>query len=418
MPITISYDEWRRRTFSRTARRSTALKELDEAIRIRHEPAAKKALIEWIKAHNKKGKDWHTSVRNKDGVVEALYKELGILGSEVSYANAGQERDDQLAKEFIKKEQRLAKQKLFEGKKLKWKSSFTGVHKAKSDSAKHKLEARLKTAKGLKGHYDTVESTRKNILTIIDGITGNLPTAEANDLIKKVFGAEAAEFAKNQAPLIGAVTSGANAVKEWVQVANGIRATMDLESRSVSIRTGDPSAALLSVLALMEREIERKTAAASIHTAAFVVKTAGLAADAGAATGQVAGALESLAQLLNTLVDVVRDYKQMKAGNELLKAGKLDLTLFEKSPILGCYYIATMDDSTVMDFDIDNMGRENWQLEAQRLKVAIKPVVHTAGKLIAKSRVEIPGMDHAKGVYQQSMADKLKVWFYSTRLRA
>ena len=69
---------------SRTARRSTALKELDEAIRIRHEPAAKKALIEWIKAHNKKGKDWHTSVRNKDGVVEALYKELGILGSEVA----------------------------------------------------------------------------------------------------------------------------------------------------------------------------------------------------------------------------------------------------------------------------------------------------------------------------------------------
>ena len=77
-----------------------------------------------------------------------------------------------------------------------------------------------------------------------------------------------------------------------------------------------------------------------------------------------------------------------------------------------------MDDSTVMDFDIDNMGRENWQLEAQRLKVAIKPVVHSAGKLIAKSRVEIPGMDHAKGVYQQSMADKIKVWFYSTRLRA
>ena len=195
MPITISYDEWRRRTFSRTAPRSTALKELDEAIRIRHEPAAKKALIEWIKAHNKKGKDWHTSVRNKDGVVEALYKELGILGSEVSYANTDQERDDKLAKEFIKKEQRLAKQKLFEGKKLKWKSSFTGVHKAKSDSAKHKLEARLKTAKGLKGHYDTVESTRKNILTIIDGITGNLPKAEASELIKKVFGAEAAEFA-------------------------------------------------------------------------------------------------------------------------------------------------------------------------------------------------------------------------------
>jgi hypothetical protein len=113
MPITISHQEWMRRTFSPTRRRSTTLKALDEAVRVRHEPAAKKAMIEWIKEHNRNSKDWHRSVRNKDGAMETMYKQLGIMGSEVPYANIGQEMDDKLAKAHLRREQRLAKQKPF-----------------------------------------------------------------------------------------------------------------------------------------------------------------------------------------------------------------------------------------------------------------------------------------------------------------
>ena len=66
-----------------------------------------------------------------------------------------------------------------------------------------------------------------------------------------------------------------------------------------------------------------------------------------------------------------------------------------------------------MDFDIENMGRENWQLEAQRLKVAIRPVIKKASDLIKNSRIEIPGMESAKGVYQASLLNKIKLFYKS-----
>jgi hypothetical protein len=182
MPITISHQEWMRRTYSRTRRRSATLKALDEAIRIRHEPAAKKAMIEWIKEHNRFSKDWHRSVRNKDGVMETIYKQLGILGSEVPYANIGQEMDDKLAKAHVRREQRLAKQKLFAGKTLRFKSSFWGVTRRNSKSKVDTVKSAALTLKGQASNAMQVKSVVKDITTIIDAIMGDLPAAEANEI--------------------------------------------------------------------------------------------------------------------------------------------------------------------------------------------------------------------------------------------
>jgi hypothetical protein len=201
--------------------------------------------------------------------------------------------------------------------------------------------------------------------------------------------------------------------KSWVNVARIVMSQKDMQSREVAIRLGDPSAAFQSILLILDRNLQKTTADAAVHTTAFSVKTAGLAADMGAATGTITGAIESLALLLNTLVDVVREAVQMKAGNDRLATGDLDITVFSECPILGCYYIAVQDHSTIMDFDIENMGKDNWQMEAERLKIAIKPVIEKAGKLIDQSRVEIPELASAKGVYQQSMLDKLKVFYKS-----
>lgn len=240
-----------------------------------------------------------------------------------------------------------------------------------------------------------------------------IPPKETRDIVVAVLGESAAQFAVDAAPAIGCVTSGAKAVKDWVGVALNIRSRQDLESRGVAIRTGEPAAAFQGILLIIDRNIQKQTADAAIHSAAFVVKGIGIFADAGAATGTVAGAVESLAVLLNTLVDVAREAREMQRGNKKLASGNLDITIFNESPILGCYYVAIMDDSTMMDFDIENMGKENWHLEARRLKNAIKPVQAKAGQLIAKSRVEIPGLESAKGVMQQSLKAKLTVWYKS-----
>ena len=103
----------------------------------------------------------------------------------------------------------------------------------------------------------------------------------------------------------------------------------------------------------------------------------------------------------------------MVAGNKLIQEQKIDLDLFNTCPILGCYYIVVQDHSTIMNFEIANMGRDNWQQEAERLKYAIKPVLVKAADLIDKSRIGIKGMDNAKGVYQSSLLQKIQLFYKS-----
>jgi len=413
MPITMNYQQWMKRTYSRMHPRSNTLKALDEAIRIRHEPAAKKAMEIWIGEHNRKNKDWHRSVRNSDGAVEALYKELRIMGSNVAYKNITEEMDDKLAKAHIRREQRLAKEKLFTGKELQFKSSFWGVTQRKSKAKVDTLKAASKTVAGLGSKAKAAYGIAKDIETIIQAITSSLEPAEASKLITMVFGQSAANFALEAAPIIGVASSGAKMVKDWVGVAIIVKDRNNIESRRVDIRMGDPSAALDSIIQILDRDLKKQVADGAIHTAAFTAKGIGVIADGGVATGTVVGAIESIASLLNTLVDVAIDVRQKTAGNKLLVAKNFDVSMFSTCPILGCYYIVIQDDSTIMDFDIENMGKSNWQMEARRLKIAIRPVVTKATKLIAKSRLEIPGMESAKGVYQSSLTNKLKMFYKS-----
>jgi len=408
----MDYNQWMKRTYSRTKRRSTSLKALDEAIRIRHEPAAKKALEQWIQDHNRQNKDWHRSSRNVDGAVEALCKQVGLMGT-ISYKNIGQEMDDKLAKAHLRREQRLAKEKMFTGKKVAFKSSFFGITKRKSKSKLDTVKATAQTAVGVGKKAKETKSIAKNIVTIIEAITGNLEPDTASEVITAVFGQSAANFALEAAPIIGVVTSGGKMVVGWVKVASTVSSKSDMKSRAVVIRKGDPSAAFSSILLIIDRDLKRQAADATIHSVAFTAKGIAILADAGAATGPIVGAVESIASLLNLLVDVAIDAKQVSDGNKLLRAENFDITMFNECPILGCYYIVIQDDSTIMDFDIDNMGRENWQLEAQRLKVAIRPVIKKASDLIKNSRIEIPGMESAKGVYQASLLNKIKLFYKS-----
>ena len=160
-------------------------------------------------------------------------------------------------------------------------------------------------------------------------------------------------------------------------------------------------------------EIKKQIADAAIHTTAFSAKAIAAAADGGTATNAALGAVETLALLLNMLVDLVIDAQQLETGNKLIAARQFDLTMFSKCPLLGCYYVAVQDESTIMDFDFENMGKANWRQEAERLKYAIKPVIKQAGVLIDKSRVEIKGMAEAKGVYQRTLWNVIKLKYKS-----
>jgi hypothetical protein len=409
--------------------RSASLKRIDQAIQFRDQGEAKRALIAWIDEQNNKRRDWQRSVRNEKGMVKRLYDELGVLGAAPAFQNAAAGMADESAKAELRRQQQLATAKMFAGKEIKFKDSFWGISRTKCREQTSKI-GRARNAVGnigmtayglgsnVGGAANTARGIASNLQTVIQEIMGELPAATHNEIIEQVFGSTVENFIFEVTPLIGMISSGAKATMDWVGVARNIYSATEMEARVFDVRAGDASAALQSMVAVIDRQIKKQTADGAIHTTAFSAKAAAAAADFGTATTAAIGAVESVAILLNTLVDLVTDAKQMIAGNKLILEQKLDLDLFNTCPILGCYYIVVQDHSTIMNFDIANMGRDNWQQEAERLKYAIQPVLTKAADLISKSRIGIKGMDNAKGVYQSSILQKIELYYKSQQMQA
>ena len=421
MPLTTTYDQWIKDTYSRFDQRSDDLKKIDDAIKMRNSEAAKAALIKWIDGQNAKRQDWHRSVRNQNGAVEKLYKELGILGAAVPYKNITAEMDDKLAKVQIKREQRLAAAKMFAGKEIKFKQKFLTICQTRCKNEASKMDRNLTkignvagTAGNVAGAANTARSLASNLETVIKTIMGEeLSTATRDEIIKIVFGTTVEEFVHNAAPFFGVVSSGAKALMAWAGVAKNVYDTYEMEDRYGDVRPGDASAALHAIVDIIGKQIRKQTADAVIRTAAFTAKGISALADGGTATTAAIGAIESVAIILNTLTDIVIDARQKDAGNKLIAAGLIDIELFNKCPILGCYYIAVQDHSTIMNFEIANIGKDNWRQEAERLKYAIEPVIKKAAELIEMSRMEIPGMEAAKGVYQSTLLQMINLYYKS-----
>jgi hypothetical protein len=414
MPLTTNYDQWMKETHSTFKARSEALKKLDSAIKLRNEIEAKRALKAWIDEQNSKRQDWQRSVRNEKGAVKRLYDQLGMLGAAPTFKNIGAELNDKLAKKALKDEMRQASAKMFTGKEIAFKLSFWGVCNNKCKAEASKIERAkvaasntVGTAQGVGTKLYEAQACAKNIKTIVQSIMGTLPAQEHSAIIELVFGQSVEQFAFNAAPILGLITSGGRMVQEWVGLAMKISDKIEMEAAHGNVRPGDAAAALTAIGAILDRQIKKQAVDAATRTTAFTAKGASAIADFGTATTSVIGAVESIALLLNTLVDVVIDAKEKIAGNKLLKEGKIDIELFNTCPILGCYYIVIQDHSTIMNFDIENMGRENWQQEALRLRYALDPVIRKASDLVSASRIEIPGMATAKGVYQSTFIDKL-----------
>src|SRR3954468_21242298 len=117
MPLLMSYDQWMKDTYSLTKARSEELKKIDNFIKARNERETLKALTVWIDTQNKKGQDWHRSVRNqKNKAVERLAKEVGYLGAAGTSMTQAEKLADSEAKSLIRSQIRRASQQMFQGR--------------------------------------------------------------------------------------------------------------------------------------------------------------------------------------------------------------------------------------------------------------------------------------------------------------
>jgi hypothetical protein len=420
-----SYEQWMKDTYSLTRKRSDALKALDETLKPPQDPARiKKALDDWKFEQSRLGKDWRESVRNKKGAATNLYRAVNGLD------RRNLSREELEAMKYIARMQAMALQKQFEGKELAFKPNTLIGLKNDAGTKFQQLQSR---ASALKAGVDTVRSVhgsaveiRKGAKLLVQGGKAAAQDAASSDLKSKIMDlckdlcpgmdpnqvfqrlglGNVEQFSMNLAPFVGAISAGGKAVVGWIKVAKTGWDKHKIAGTRYAFAPKDPEAAFDAILLLLHRELGSNTAKASVATGAFTGKLLGSFADAGAVTGPVIGLLETLAEIFQTIVEYVRDYKEVEKANQLLRLGALNLDLFGVCPILGCYFLVVQDHSTIINFAVGDYGTPNFVFDAERLIKKIHPVLDRARGFISESRFEIVGFASAKGVVAESWGVK------------
>jgi|GEM_PF-1737448 len=425
MALMPTYKEWMKKTYSLRHKRSAALVELDEAIKANaSQEKLRNLLAVWIIGQQKKGKDWRKSVRNQKGAVTELYRVVNEMDKRVL-------RDDEReALKYLSRMQARALEKQFIGKKLTFKST-TLVGIARGNGSKWQ---RFKTgATKLKGGASTAKSVNTGVKNIRagakllkEGGRAGAQAASAADWKKQIFKlfktlapglnpdevfnnlglGSVSQFAGNVAPFFGAISSGKKALVGWAGVAKTAYKKHDIASRRYAFAPEDPEAAFDAVLELLRRDVNSRSIRAGVASGAFTGKLLGTFADAGAVTGPVLGLLETLAEISQTIIEYVRDYKEVEEANRLIAVGYLNLDLFSYSPILGCYFLLIQDHSTIINFAVGDYGTPNFKFDAEQLIKKINPVLDQARLYVYASRYEIIGFEGMKGVVKQNWKTK------------
>lgn len=434
MATILTHAKWMADTSSLLHSRSYDLKKLDEAILVYDKSktdfnrrAVKTAFDAWTFDQTDAGKDWRKSVRNQKGAVTALHRAL------INVDRRALTPKEKEALEAIAADQAAALHEQFKGKTLMFKGSTLagmansatsgwqrfktgadGVVSAGATSGQVALSVRPLTRMpervaaftqgGAVGGRDFARSDAASLRPkIIAFIKELCPGVNPQTVFDALRLGNVEQFAVNLAPFLGTISSGGKALIGWIGVAKLVWDKDSVNDQRDALRAGDPMAAFEALLQLLEREIASESVAAGRASAAFTGKLLGTFLDGGVVSGPVLGALETLAQIFQTIVEFVKAYKELEAGNEALKLGKehaLNMGLFRICPVLGCYFLVIQPHSTIINFVVADYGTPNWMMDVEMLVKRIDIVLEKSRRYIRLSKFEIPGMERARGIVE------------------
>jgi hypothetical protein len=430
-----TYKEWIDRTKVTARKRSAELQAIDEAIEAYGKsPSAaskkkiKAAFARWRFSKTAGGDDWRKSIRNRKRAITDLARAL----EDMDKRRLTQAERDAMA--FVAQAQTRELETIFSvHNALQWKpSTFMGMMTTAQTNwqqFKHGAPMAIDAAKQARSGYKTAKSLHTGVeqlrtlgntaskakvggdmVTKYNKIRELLkelcPGMDPNKVLKGLGFANPEEVVKNVAPFVGAISSGFGATKAWIDVARAQYRKHATESSGWTIQAGDPEKALEALIKMIAAERNSLTRQASIKTGAFGGKLAGGFLDAGVVSGPVVGALETLANIFNTIYEYVCDHREMQAAKIPLEAKAYDFRLFEYCPLLGCYFLVVVDHSTIINFAVSEWGTDNWMFDVERMMEKINPMLAQARGYIHASRLEIPTLRGYKGVMQEGYSVK------------
>lgn len=388
-PLRMTYAQWMQDTAVTGRVRSDKLRAVDQAVksyseakddaeRAARRPAVQTAFDAW-KAEE--GAGWRSSVRNRRGAAEMLDADLSAK------AAPALDPDEQKALAVIEKHNQEALADLFKGKKLVLKrTTALGAVQAAHDLFK---AARATAGSDLPAVSDQGQAATRTE-EVIAAVLG-----EAKDELKDVLKDLLKELAVNALPILGGGGGPyGELAKEWKDTVKAAWAARQARKGTGAFAPGDPSAAFDAMVKKLDDEIKKEAKKAGIATVFGVGKLA--AASALPVAAPAIAAAEALAKVLFELHELANDAKDAAEANELIRQGKLDATLFEKSPLLAAYFLADSDTSAVI-FMARPFGAPAFMRATEEMVKKARPVLDKAKELILSDPYEIPELRHMKG---------------------
>jgi hypothetical protein len=165
--------------------------------------------------------------------------------------------------------------------------------------------------------------------------------------------------------------------------------------------SGSPEAAGNALIGILKEELAYNGAILGINGAQFAAKLAGNIADAvsfGAPTVSVivtptAGLTACLLQLSAQIGTLAREIYRKQEGNRLIQSGRFDpAELFDKCPVLGCYFIVSASGMNLYEMIPREMMRPEWEcIRSVISKQHHFPLMEKAADLLASSRLCVTG---------------------------
>jgi len=194
-------------------------------------------------------------------------------------------------------------------------------------------------------------------------------------------------------PCLGSIESGAKALLYFGKAAERAWVSHKTEQASAVIRAGDPRAACLAVVEIIDRARNENLVKGSINAVHAGASAGMFFVDGGAISGPAAAAAKTAANLCQSIYLWARDIKEMIKGNEQLSdPDNLTADVFKISPILGAYLMTESQTSDLVSFMISDIGLPDWMSKIELLLPQLHYVQDKSGKLIRSSRLHLTGL--------------------------
>lgn len=390
-----------------TTPRSNELKKLDKALETFHkkrgESRALKSLDAAFRAWCKKAGEhrFKQSQRNRHGAVSQLERQISEALSHAPFVFI--DRELQEAIDFMESEQIKLNRMLFFGARVVLKSES---YKETADEIRENADELKSNLEELTGSDLSIPS-HMSMDSLREEIGGNMGELFGNELstVMQFIGEEsykdmAENIIQGMIPIYAQLKSGAEMVKAWTDVAQKQYKIRDINKKGDIVNAKDPAAALTAIIRLLKRERTVLIKDATAATANFAASVSTAALDGGTVSGAVVGTATAVANLVASIVNFVRDLKEMRRANALLAKGITHLGIFEACPLLGCYLFCPEKAgfqysafSGLIRQSFSSWGTEGYtrQLEYEITK-KLGTIKEEAARLMGASRMTVVGI--------------------------